>query len=61
MASLPELAYGVPLKVKYPSGLMRTRKFILSESIQVGKVYFILLVFFCMQRFQCLNVNRQNV
>ncbi|KAI7801291.1 hypothetical protein IRJ41_003794 [Triplophysa rosa] len=34
MASLPELAHGVPLKVKYPSGLMRTRKFILSESIQ---------------------------
>ncbi|XP_059375629.1 uncharacterized protein LOC132112055 isoform X2 [Carassius carassius] len=34
IASLPELAHGVPLKVKYPSGLMRTRKFILSESIK---------------------------
>ncbi|XP_052413120.1 uncharacterized protein LOC127958334 [Carassius gibelio] len=34
IASLPELAHGVPLKVKYPSGLMRTRKFVLSESIK---------------------------
>ncbi|XP_039524304.1 uncharacterized protein LOC120477014 [Pimephales promelas] len=34
MASLPEFAHGVPIKVKYPSGLMRTRKFILTESIK---------------------------
>ncbi|XP_051724166.1 uncharacterized protein LOC127499186 isoform X2 [Ctenopharyngodon idella] len=34
IASLPELSHGVPLKVKYPSGLMRTRTFVLSDSIQ---------------------------
>ncbi|XP_048063959.1 G2/M phase-specific E3 ubiquitin-protein ligase-like isoform X2 [Megalobrama amblycephala] len=34
MASLHEISHGVPLKVKYPSGLMRTRKFVLSDSIQ---------------------------
>nr|XP_055049938.1 uncharacterized protein LOC129436070 isoform X2 [Misgurnus anguillicaudatus] len=34
MASLPELAHGVPLKIKYPSGLMRTRKCMLCEPIQ---------------------------
>jgi len=43
MASLPEFAHGVPIKVKYPSGLMRTRKFILTESIKVGKVFFFFL------------------
>lgn len=54
MASLPELAHGVPLKVKYPSGLMRTGKFTLSESIKVGKVYFIVVVFFLVCKVFCV-------
>nr|XP_055030745.1 uncharacterized protein LOC129419609 isoform X2 [Misgurnus anguillicaudatus] len=34
MADVPEPADGVPLRFKYPSGITRTRKFVLSESIQ---------------------------
>ncbi|XP_055075368.2 uncharacterized protein [Misgurnus anguillicaudatus] len=35
MADVPEPADGVPLRFKYPSGITRTRKFVLSESIQI--------------------------
>ena len=36
MAGVPEAAHGVPLRFKYPSGITRTRRYVLSESIQVG-------------------------
>ncbi|KAF0023434.1 hypothetical protein F2P81_024064 [Scophthalmus maximus] len=35
MADVPKAAQGVPLRFKYPSGIIRTRRFILSESIQI--------------------------
>ncbi|CAL8388295.1 unnamed protein product [Boreogadus saida] len=35
MAGVPEAAHGVPLRFKYPSGITRTRRFVLSESIQI--------------------------
>ncbi|XP_076125539.1 uncharacterized protein LOC143105432 [Alosa pseudoharengus] len=35
MAHISEAAHGVPLRFKYPSGIIRTRRFELSESIQI--------------------------
>ena len=42
MAGVPEAAHGVPLRFKYSSGINRTRRFVLSESIQVGHLSTIL-------------------
>lgn len=35
MVLFPEPSDGVPLRFKFPNGIMKTRKFMMSESIQV--------------------------
>ncbi|XP_016115437.1 FAS-associated factor 2-like [Sinocyclocheilus grahami] len=35
MASVPEPSDGVPLRFKFPNGQMKSRKFRMSESVQV--------------------------
>ncbi|XP_025758213.1 uncharacterized protein LOC102079890 isoform X2 [Oreochromis niloticus] len=35
LIGVPEQAHGIPLRFKYPSGITRTRRFVLTESIQI--------------------------